>query len=177
MIYGERVRLRADERSDLPHFVGWLNDPEVRQGLQADLPMCQAEEEAWYENMLKQPKAEHPFAIEARQGQGWTLIGNCGFHQIDWSSRSAEVGIFIGDKTYWNQGYGTEVMHLLLRVGFQTHNLHRVWLRVHADNRRAIAAYEKAGFVHEGCMRQAVYKEGQYVDLLLMSVLRAEWQG
>lgn len=175
MIEGRNVRLRAAERSDLENFVRWLNDPEVRAGLTLYLPMSMAEEERWFENMLDRPQEEHPLVIEARDGEGWSPIGNCGFHQIEWRSRTAEVGIFIGEKDLWNRGLGTEVMHLLLRHGFESLNLNRVALRVYEDNPRAIRAYEKVGFVHEGRLRQAMYKTGRYVDILLMSVLRAEW--
>ena len=113
--------------------------------------------------------------IEVRQGEDWKAIGNCGIHQIDWRFRSGEVGIFIGDKSYWNQGYGTQVMRLLLRHGFKTLNLNKIMLEVYENNPRAIRSYEKAGFVHEGRKRQGMYKDGKYFDVLLMSVLRAEW--
>jgi RimJ/RimL family protein N-acetyltransferase len=110
-----------------------------------------------------------------KDGTDWRLIGNSSFFDFDWVARSAEVGIMIGDKTVWNQGYGSEVMTVLLRHGFRTLNLNRIYLRVYAENKRAIRAYEKVGFVHEGRMRQAVYKQGSYSDILYMSVLREEW--
>jgi len=65
---------------------------------------------------------------------------------------------------------------LLLRHGFLTLNLNRVFLRVFETNPRAIRSYEKAGFIHEGRLRQAEFRDGQYVDILLMSVLRSEWE-
>lgn len=176
MIYGKRIRLRADERSDLPLFVRWLNDPEVRQGLALFLPFSQAEEEGWYERMLQTPREQHPLLIEVRRDDQWIPVGNCGFHDIDWRNRCAEVGIVIGEKAYWNQGYGTETMQLMLRHGFLTLNLNRVFLRVFETNPRAIRSYEKAGFIHEGRLRQAEFRDGQYVDILLMSVLRSEWE-
>jgi RimJ/RimL family protein N-acetyltransferase len=88
---------------------------------------------------------------------------------------TALVGILIGEKSCWNRGYGTEAMHLLVDTAFNTLNLHRVYLRVFEDNPRAIRAYEKAGFVHEGRMRQAEFHQGRFCDVLLMSVLRPEW--
>ncbi len=175
MFYGKRIRLRRNERSDLPRFVEWLNDPDVRRYLSGGWPISQASEEGWFENMLKRSPEEQPLSIEIREGDGWRLIGNCSFFDIDQRARSAEVGIFIGDKSFWNQGYGAEVMHLLLQVGFKTLNLNRIFLRVDEDNRGGIRAYEKAGFVHEGRFRQSVYRDGKYVDLLFMSVLRSEW--
>ena len=174
MIYGQRIRLRHIEREDLPHFVAWLNDPEVRYGLAMYLPLSQVEEEHWFENVQKRERDEQPLVIEVKSQDGWTMIGNSGFFNIDWRNRDAELGIVIGDKTYWNKGYGTEVMRLLLHHGFTTLNLHRIFLRVFAENPRAIRAYEKAGFVHEGRMRQAEFRDGKYLDVLFMSVLRPE---
>jgi RimJ/RimL family protein N-acetyltransferase len=176
VIYGEHIRLRHIEREDLPNFYAWLNDPEVRRGLALYLPLSNAEEERWYESRLNDPPDERPLAIEVEDGEMWKLIGNCGFHNIEWRNRSSEVGIFIGDKACWNRGYGTQVMRLLLRHGFNTLNLERIFLRVFEDNPRAIRAYEKAGFVHEGRMRQAEFRDGRYLDVLLMSALRSEWQ-
>ena len=176
MIYGDRIRLRAVTRSDLPQFVEWLNDPEVRAGLLTYLPLSIENEENWFENMIKSPAVQHPMVIEVRSGEEWKMIGDCGFHIIDWRNRSAEIGIFIGEKSYWNQGYGTEVMRLLLKHGFNTLNLNRIALEVFETNRRAIRTYEKAGFVHEGRRRQDIFQEGRFIDVLLMSVLRSEWQ-
>jgi diamine N-acetyltransferase len=175
MIYGKRIRLRADERSDLPQFCAWLNDPDVRRFLLLSLPLSQAAEEQWFEDMLKRPVQEQPLGIEIQDGDGWRLVGNCGFIDIDWTARSAEVGLFIGDKSCWNQGYGTEVMQLLLRHGFETLNLNRIFLRVDTENLGGIRAYQKAGFVKEALLRQAAFRTGKYCDELIMSVLRCEW--
>lgn len=175
IIYGKRVRLRSAERSDLEKFVEWINDPEVTKGLTLFLPMSSVDEEKWFEGVMQRPQEEKPLVIDMKDGANWRLIGNSSFFDFDWIAHAAEVGIMIGDKTIWNQGYGTEVMTLLLRHGFATLNLNRIYLRVYADNKRAIRTYEKAGFVHEGRMRQAVYKHGIFSDVLFMSVLRAEW--
>jgi RimJ/RimL family protein N-acetyltransferase len=78
-------------------------------------------------------------------------------------------------KDEWNKGYGTETMILLLRHSFDTLNLNRAYLHVYAENLRAKRAYEKAGFVEEGRLREGVYKHGKYDDVIVMSVLRAEW--
>ena len=67
-------------------------------------------------------------------------------------------------------------MHLLLRIGFETLNLNRIFLRVDEANKAGIRAYEKSGFIHEGRFRQGVYQNGEYRDLLPMSVLRSEWK-
>ncbi len=176
MIYGERIRLRPLERADIPLFVAWLNDPEVTAGLSMFLGLSLVREEQWFENMLKEPPEQHPMMIEVRDGESWKPVGDCGLHILDWRNRNAEFGIFIGEKSYWNQGYGTEATRLILHHGFETLNLHRIYLRVFRSNARAIRAYEKVGFVHEGCFREAEYRQGKYEDILIMSVLKPEWE-
>jgi RimJ/RimL family protein N-acetyltransferase len=122
MIYGDRIRFRHAERSDVPIFVNWLNDPEVRR------------------------------------------------------NRSSEIGIIIGDKSAWNQGYGTESVRLLVKLGFETLNLNRIYLHVFETNPRAVKCYEKAGFVHEGRQRQGEWQDGRFIDVLVMSILQEEWR-
>ena len=177
-IYGERVRLRAAEQNETSLFLTWVNDPEVIEHLTLAYPMSQYEEDRWYEKMMTLPPVEHPFVIDIKddsQPGGYRPIGTCQFHNVDWRSRSAEVGIMIGEKAFWNQGYGTETMKLMLKHGFETVNLHRIWLRVYAKNTRGIKAYEKAGYQYEGKFREAHYQHGQYYDVHFMSVLRQEW--
>jgi len=175
LIIGEQLRLRAIEREDLPLFVSWFNDPEIRQGLLMYQPFSLVYEENWFDEMMKRPREEHPLVIEIQQGETWLPIGNCGFHQIDWRCRVAEFGICIGEKQFWNQGYGTQAVQLLVKHGFLTLNMNRISLDVYENNARAIRSYEKAGFVHEGRRRKAMYKDGVYFDILQMSILREEW--
>ena len=175
IIYGKRIRLRAVEAEDVKRFYEWVNDPEVTHGLSLYLPMSLRDEQGWYENIAKRPPEERPFAIEVKTGDEWKHIGNCGVFGIDWVARSGELGIMIGEKSAWNQGFGTETMTLLLRHGFETLNLNRIELRVYADNPRAIRSYQKAGFVHEGTLREAKFKHGKFDDVHIMSVLRREW--
>jgi diamine N-acetyltransferase len=176
MIIGKQVRLRAIEREDLPKFVLWLNDPEVIRGLQLNVPLSFTQEQAWFDGLRGRPIEEYPLGIEIETSEGWTLIGNIGLNRIEWKERSAEVGIFIGDKRYWSQGFGRQAMILMLRHAFKNLGLNRVFLRAHETNPRAIHSYEKAGFVNEGKLRQAHFEEGKFIDVLLMSVLRSEWQ-
>jgi len=178
-LFGKRIRLRAAEKEDITTFLRWINDPEVTENLGLISPFSRFEEEQWYEEMMKRPVHEHVFVIgikEGTQDKDYLPIGTCQFFQIDWLNRSSEIGIMIGEKTYWDQGYGTETMQLLLKHAFETLNLHRIWLRVYDKNKRGIRAYEKAGFKHEGTLREAHYQHNRYYDIHLMSVLSHKWQ-
>jgi RimJ/RimL family protein N-acetyltransferase len=173
MIVGEKTRLRAIERSDIPMFVRWFNDPELLRYLAMYLPMSQAAEEQWFEAQL-QDDSSHVFVIETLDDA--VPIGNLDLHGIDWLNRCAGCGISICEKSYWNQGYGTDALRTLVRFAFQELNLNRVSLQVFDFNARAIRSYEKIGFRHEGRLRQARFVEGRYVDELIMGLLREEWR-
>lgn len=176
MIYGDRIRLRALKREDLPLYVQWLNDPEVKQGIMVYLPFSLEDEEDWFDGMRKKPLEERPLVIEIPAEEGWEPIGNCGLISINWRIREAEFGIVIGAKQHWNKGYGTEALQVMIHHGFNTLNLNRIALRVFENNPRAVRAYEKAGFVQEGRLRQGHYQNGEYIDVFIMSILRTEWQ-
>lgn len=172
MIRGERVVLRAIERQDLANYVEWFNDPVVLEYFGRYRPLSLAEEEEWYEQMLQDPKTCN-FAVEL-EGRH---VGGAGFDKIDGRNACAEVGLFIGLPELWDQGLGFDVLQSLLRFGFEQLNLNRIYLRVFARNERAVHLYEKLGFRHEGRWRQAEFRNGQYQDMLWMSVLREEWAG
>lgn len=107
MLYGEKTRLRRIERSDIPTFVRWFGDPEVREFLMLNRPISHAEEEQWFENHLNDKSGEI-FAIETNEdGTARVHIGNIGLHSINWVHRRAELGIVIGEKEYWGKGYGS----------------------------------------------------------------------
>ena len=173
MIVGEKVRLRPIERSDLPRFVAWFGDPEVRRHLLIYLPFSLAQEERWFENLLERLERQRDLVLAIETAEG-VHVGNVGLHAIDWKNRSAELGIIIGEKACWDQGYGTDAIRTLVGLAFREMNLHRVFLRVDADNARAVRCYEKAGFQREGTLREAMFREGAYRDQYVMSILEPE---
>ncbi|NOZ27122.1 MAG: GNAT family N-acetyltransferase [Chloroflexi bacterium] len=171
MIQGEKVRLRAITRDDLPRYTTWLNDPQVIEYFGPYRPWSLEDEEDWFTKQRTDPSVMN-FAIDALEdGQH---VGGCGLSHIDQRNRTAECGIFIGEKSRWGQGLGTDAMRALIRYGFQQLNLHRIYLRVYEENRRAIRAYEKVGFRIEGRWREAEFRHGRYHDILWMSILAHE---
>ena len=175
--YGKQVRLRPSERVDLPLFVQWLSNPEMRDYVTVRY-MSLALEERWFDGTVTATGGGAPdklhFVIEARADN--KPIGVIGLEHINWRDRETEVGITIGESEYWGKGYGTDAMRTILMVGFHWYNLHRIYLRVVADNARAVRSYEKCGFQHEGCARESVFINGVYKDLLWMSMLAHEFK-
>lgn len=178
MLLGRRVRLRPVEKEDLPRFVKWFADPQIRIHLALYMPLSLAQEERWWERNITAGDTQ-VWAIDAQPPEmaagPWLHIGSCGFHNIDWRNRVGEAGIVIGAIDQWDRGYGTDALQTLIAWGFYTLNLNRVQVRVNAENARAIRCYEKVGLQVEGRLRQDHFYEGAYHDVLIMAVLRESW--
>ena len=105
-----------------------------------------------------------------------TVIGRCMLFAIDQVDRAAKLGIAIGDKRYWDKGYGQEATELLLDYGFNLLNLHNIMLGVYSFNQRAISCYRKIGFKEIGRRREARIICGKKHDVVLMDMLETEFQ-
>ena len=102
------------------------------------------------------------------------MIGWCGLYCINWIARSAEYRVFIGEVDCRGKGIGTEIGGILLRYGFGKLNLNKIYLGVNAEHKEALRSYEKAGFVKEGLLRQEIFRNNRYYDVIRMGVLREE---
>jgi RimJ/RimL family protein N-acetyltransferase len=171
---GRQVYVRALERADLPSMVRWINDSEVTRLLfTGDHPTT-------IEGLTKQWEQDTggskdiSFAVCTKEDG--VFIGTTGLYAINWIMRTAEFRIFLGETSFWNRGIGTEASKLMVVYGFDKLNLNRISLGVNAENKGGVRAYEKAGFVREGLLRQEQYRNFQYYDVIVMGLLRAEYE-
>ncbi len=172
MLKGTRVTLRPIERKDIPLFIRWVNDREVIRYVGLVMPMTLEEEEAWFDRQVNDPRGK-VLTIETETGEP---IGTVSLSSIDQVNRHAILGIMIGEKQYWNQGYGRDAIQTMLRFAFEDLNLQRVGLSVADFNERGIRCYLRCGFKQEGVLRQHRFTGGRYHDTIMMGVLRDEWQ-
>jgi RimJ/RimL family protein N-acetyltransferase len=170
---GERICFRPLETEDEPLVRRWINDPNVWATLCHRRPLNAIREREWIESLGKS-ETDVVFGVVVKDEN--RLIGTTGLHRIHSINRSAVFGIALGDRAYHNRGYGTEAVRLTVRYGFEELNLNRIALSVFSHNLRAIRCYQKAGFVHEGCLREAFYRNGTYHDEYRFALLRDEWQ-
>jgi len=172
MLEGRLVRLRALEPSDVERAYTWVNDREVTQFLLLRYPMSRTQEEKYLADAAEQGNAyaDVRLAMETKDG---LHIGMCGLHHTSPENRHASLGIMVGDKSYWSNGYGSDAVMTLLRFAFEEMNLNRVELGVFEFNERAIACYLKC---EEGRRREHYFQEGRYWDIIDMSVLRREFE-
>ncbi len=175
----DRVRLRPHLASDAADHVRWRNDPEVAYWATAGdvrfWPVAAATVERWFTDKLPEmnPRYDGVLAVDLLDGRH---IGMVDYRDVDAVAHSATVGITIGEKDLWGQGYGSEALRLLVGYLFDHLNLHRVQLDTWSGNERAMRSFARIGFREEGRLREAIWGPGRYFDSVVMGVLRAEWQ-
>jgi RimJ/RimL family protein N-acetyltransferase len=164
------IFLREIEAADLPAITAWRADRDVVDALVGSFRHVNGDiDRRWYDAYLASRPNNVRLAICLREGA--QCVGVVYLLKIDWINRSGEFGIQIGDPAARGRGIGKSATRLMLQHAFADLNVRRVYLSVLADNARAIRLYERVGFRHEGVLREAVFKCGRYVDLLMMATL------
>ena len=176
MLRGERVWLRPTEPTDVVENSAYASDAEVGHFLGAKVPMSRAAAERFATGILAQVgETGYPFSICLLDTD--QRIGTVFFHNVDKVNGSAVVGIFIGDRRYLGQGYGTDALNALVDFGFGELRLERIELEVFDYNSRAIRSYEKCGFATDAILRHSRFHRGAFHDVAIMSILRDDWLG
>lgn len=175
ILTGDRVRLDAVCRADLPTIAGWWSDGAAQRRYDAVPAMPKDPEQmvTWLE-AARGSSTDFRFAVRL-VGDG-ALIGLVEIDGILWNHRVGWVSLLIGDAGARGRGFGTEAMSLALRFAFHELNLHRLQLTVFDYNSPAISLYERLGFVREGVYRQFLARDGARHDMLLYGLLRPEWE-
>ncbi|MFN8411248.1 MAG: GNAT family protein [Anaerolineales bacterium] len=176
---GNLVRLSAIDHEELGKaYAKWNQDSEFTRLMDArmvSLRSSKAISDFFEKEFKSPPPEENSFTIRALDDN--RLLGDIGLYVINnWTPQDAFVGIAIGNREDWGKGYGTDAMRVVLRYGFTELNLRRVTLTVFEYNPRAIRSYEKAGFQHEGRIRQALLRDGKRWDMFYMGILRDDWK-
>ncbi|MDF2522108.1 MAG: GCN5-related N-acetyltransferase [Clostridia bacterium] len=171
LITGEKVILRPYDDSDMPYLLEWYNDYELNKLA------------GWSSGRVSASKLKYNMSrsfgsdpmnlmIDNLNGKP---IGTIQLYDIDEQDKSCKLGIRIGDRDYWSQGYGTDSVNILVEYAFMKMGLYRVALRVYEFNGRAARCYEKCGFKYEGRSRKSAYIDGDYYDEILMGILKSEF--
>jgi RimJ/RimL family protein N-acetyltransferase len=174
---GELVRLTAEDPKVMAeHFSRWSGDA-LYLRLMDSFPARPFSIKATQEWIEKEQSKDRPdqFYFMIRSLKDERLLGDIGLDGIQWNHGDTFMGIGLGNREDWGRGYGSDALRLILRYAFNELNLFRVSLNVFEYNTRAIRAYEKVGFVHEGRMRRSLNREGRRWDVLYMGITLDEW--
>jgi RimJ/RimL family protein N-acetyltransferase len=167
ILEGEIICLRYIKMSDVnDNYLGWLNDSQVMKGIVTsgyDINNLSSYVKKKIEN-----KYTHFFAIILKSNN--LHIGNIKLDFHDSKSNLSELGILIGNKTYWGKGIARESCKLVLDFGFRELKLRKIFLAVFENNISAIKAYESLGFKTEGKLIKHVSVEGVLYDKYLMGL-------
>ncbi len=163
-----KIYLRPMTYEDTDLIVKWRNQDEVRKNFIYQELFTRDSHENWIRTMVEPGKVVQMVICE--EGTD-TPFGSVYIRDIDHVHHKGEYGIFIGENDARGRGVGTAAAKLMLRYGFEELSLHKIFLRVFADNLRAIRSYEKAGFVQEAYLKDEVCIDGKYRDMLLMAVI------
>jgi RimJ/RimL family protein N-acetyltransferase len=171
---GTKCYLSPCRLEDADRWAEWFNDLEVTLPLgdEAYTPSSHESEEAAIREFHRD--RAHVFSIVDTETD--QLVGRCLLFNVDPVNRSAMLGIVIGEKGRWDQGYGQEAVNLLLDYGFSLLNLNSVMLGTFSFNERALRCYEKVGFKRIGSRREARIIAGKKYDMILMDILAEEFE-
>lgn len=172
-LIGNRIYLSPRTSEDAEIFTEWLNDFETTDYIgQSGKLYTLASEKKFLEDNYS---PEATFVIVTLDED--KMIGTVSLENIDHQNRNAVLGIFIGDKNYRNNGYGTEAIKLILDYGFNYLNLNNIKLDLMEFNERALKCYKKCGFKEYGRRRKCKFVNGKYYDNIEMDILAEEFVG
>ena len=162
------VYLRPMTYDDTDLIVQWRNSDSVRKNFIYQALFTRESHENWIRTKVETGDVVQMIICETGTDKP---VGSVYVRDIDYTHHKAEYGIFIGEESARGKGYGTATAKLMIQYCFEELKLHRLFLRVYADNIQAIRSYEKAGFEREALLRDDVCIEGQYRDIVLMGIL------
>lgn len=170
-LVGDRIYLSPRNSEDVEIFAKWLNDFDTTDYIGRSYQIVTLNAEKEY---LEDSKNDvYGFAIVTLEDD--KMIGTVSLEKVNHINRTANLGIFIGDKDYRNDGYGTEAIRLILDFGFNYLNLNNIKLDVMAFNERAQKCYKKCGFKEYGRRRNCIFINGKYYDRISMDILAEEF--
>lgn len=172
VIPGERIYLTHLRREDVPLLARWFADLELTAYLGSlGASFSLEQEQRWFDSLAGDSQ-QVTFGIVVRADD--RLIGSVTLRSIDHRHGTAELGIAIGDKRAWNQGYGTEAVRLMAEYGCFFLNLYAIRLALVEFNERGRRAYLRAGFREVGRWRGAYHLDGRRYDRVWMDITRDE---
>ena len=173
MLKAKDVYLSPLLQEDAQTLFSWINDRDNVLYSASYKPISEQQHFAWF-NSLSQRNDIVIFGIRLEGND--SMIGSCQLHSIDRIHRNAELQIRIGEVDQQDKGFGEQAAKLLLDFAFCDLNLERIYLHVFETNERAINMYKKSGFIHEGVLRKHAYISGNYLNVVMMGLLRNEFK-
>ena len=147
----------------------WLNDPEIVQfNSHGRFPMTVEMLSAFVKAAIQ---SNSSLVLAVVDNNTCSHIGNISLQSINWIDRNAEISFLLGEKAFWGKGIMKEAAELVIRHGFKTLNLHRIFCGTSGDNTAMQKLAEKLGMEKEGIRKEAIFKYGKYFDIIEYGIL------
>lgn len=173
-LVGKQVYLRPVEISDTPLIQKWHNDPDIRRSARlGETPVTYTKEESDI-NVAKDSQDEIYLLVVQRSTE--KPIGFIRLNIIDRASRNMWLRMIIGDSNARGKNLAQDALAIVLEWLFSEQNVHRVTLETYETNQRAIRFFEKLGFKQEGMIREAIYVDGKYYNIISLGLLKKEFK-
>lgn len=169
LIKGQKVILREKNIEDAEDDYRWRTDEELAK-LDATRPinMSFSNFRSYVEEEIRSPSPRSKrLAIDTIYGKH---IGNFMYYDIDLRRGESELGIMIGDRSYWSKGYGSDAIRAVRNHLFSQTTLKRLYLHTLEWNERARKSFTNAG------LREVKLVSRGGLKFVLMETLRSEWE-
>ena len=161
--------LRPFKDTDLTSLVKYANNFNVAKYLTNQFPYPYTEEDGRkFISSVANHDPVNVFAIESN-GEAVGAIGI--FPQTDIHEKNAEIGYWLAEP-FWGNGIIARAIEQIVEYGFKTFNITRIFARPFSNNPASHRALEKAGFVCEARLKNAVFKNGSYFDEIIYAIRR-----
>lgn len=172
MYNGKKIYLRNYEENDMNNLKNIMNNYKVREFLTLNiiLPFSSNDQGNFFKSIPERRKKYiYDFAIVRKEDDA--LIGGSVVKNVDFKNSVCGAGFFIDEK-YWEHGYGGEAVNLIEKFIFYELNIRKIKLEVISNNIRALKLYEKLGYQKEGILKKEIFRNGKYLDLILLAKFR-----
>ncbi len=173
---GETVTLRPADAEDLDFIQRCMNDPRVWRPALDVSPTNSTQVREFFETVISSPNGVHCLICADSDPLGIISLTESRYGPDETTrSRTVELAYWLAPE-YHGQGYGSDGATQLITYAFEDKNFRRIEAAVGSFNEPSIGLLESLGFQHEGTRREAAWYRGEYHDMQLYGLLRAEWR-
>jgi ribosomal-protein-alanine N-acetyltransferase len=173
-LIGKRIFIKILSPEDVSEeYVAWMNDPEINQYLESRFRVQTLSSVRSFVEAMNSSPVDAMFGIFLNDNS--EHIGNIKIGNIDTFHRRAEVGLVIGKRNVWGQGFAAEAIALATKYGFEELNLNKLTAGMYADNIGSFKAFIKCGWRHVATLKEHCFSHGVYIDEFFVEICRSEY--
>jgi len=166
---GNRVNLVPFEEEHIEISREWINNEDITLYMGGRFPVGETEQKSWYQKLMRD-KTKKKLIIVDKSSKN---VGMVSLLNIDYKNQNTEVGIYISHDDQ-GKGYAKEAVSMILNFTFRELNMHKIYAFIHIDNKLSRKLFESIGFFHEYIDTEAVYSNGEFVDICKYSIFKKD---